>query len=168
MNYCYDCSGYDPEKSVYSDEVYCMRDYAHRYTKLYDYVQLVNQEVKTFAEPYSEYGWEHTGVHRGTGTIPGYVAAEQEYDGDLEVSCEDSLLIGSFSKAGGRAYMICNASELAENKTVTVQFQVRSAEAVDVYIGGAKTTVEPSAQIQLRSGEGAYLVVHEISSTCGQ
>ncbi len=168
MNYCYDCSGYDPEKSVYSDEVYCMRDYAHRYTKLYDYVQLVNQEVKTFAEPYSEYGWEHTGVHRGTGTIPGYVAAEQEYDGDLEVSCEDSLLIGSFSKAGGRAYMICNASELAENKTVTVQFQVRSAEAVDVYISGAKTTVEPSAQIQLRSGEGAYLVVHEISSTCGQ
>ena len=39
---------------------------------------------------------------------------------------------------------------------------------VDVYISGAKTTVEPSAQIQLRSGEGAYLVVHEISSTCGQ
>lgn len=166
MNYCYDCSGYDPEKSVYSDEVYCMRDYAHRYTKLYDYVQLINREVKAFAEPYSEYVWEHTGVHRGTGTIPGYVAAEQEYDGDLDVSCEDSLLIGSFSKAGGRAYMICNASELAENKTVIVQFQVRSAEAVDVYISGAKTTVEPSAQIQLRSGEGAYLVVHEISSTC--
>ena len=41
-------------------------------------------------------------------------------------------------------------------------------EAVDEYISGDDTTVAPAAKIQLRSGEGAYLVVHEISSTCGQ
>ena len=162
MNYCYDCSGYDPEKSIYSDEVYCMRDYAHRYTKLYDYVKLVNSEIKPFSLLYSEYLWQNSGVHKGKNPVPGYVAAEVEYKGDLAVECDDCVLIGSFSKSGGgRAYMLCNATELSLNKSICVKFTAIGASAVKiVYRGMIRESVLP-ATITLESGEGAFIAVTE-------
>ncbi|PWM47236.1 MAG: hypothetical protein DBX47_00970 [Clostridiales bacterium] len=157
MYYTYDVPGYTGEKQ-YNREVYGMRNYAHEYTELWDYAQVVNEEIILYADEYKKYSYEDSFTLRA-GDIPAYVEHVGEYNSnELEITSDQSLLIGVFKKkvGDGKMYIITNASEpsLRLKANITVKpinnKKIKTFVCGEEYIGNSFT---------LKSGSGAMIIL---------
>lgn len=165
VHYCYDVPGYQPGGGV-SAQVYAMRDYGHNYTKLWDYGQILHEELEVMSSVFAQYHYLNTSAYH-TKLLPAYMAGMTPFsDSDLQIlNSEQPLLIGQFSaksNSSGKAFMITNAENPGTAQTTTVSFTVSANKTVTAYYNGQATTLQVQDGVytlSLKPGAGAFVTV---------
>ena len=169
--YCYSV----PKGSSDRNYNYCILNNDNTPSKLYNYVQEINNEIQSFASAFLAYDWDEAiGIVGAEETT--FRLSSQSYDENFDykefkdvthyvsAAASHDLLISQFtSDTYGEAYMLVNYADRSDTNTVTATF--KDCDAVAIYGGddysGTPKIVELDAEgkftLELAYGEGVFV-----------
>ena len=135
-------------------------------TKTYDSVKEVDSYLDVFAVEYGKYDYTSTyriNPSRIAGETVGKLAVAKSEEA-INLKTSNGIIVGSFTgknSADGKAYVITNMEELANEVTASVTYTVPAGKTATIYKQG-KTAVLNSGEkttLTLAPGEGVFMTV---------
>jgi hypothetical protein len=137
-----------------------MLDDSGNKTPTYYAVQKTNSELKRFADIYGDYKYTSTFMLNSeivAGQKYGYLATENEACKPV-IESNNGLLVGTFEKDGGKAYVITNMQEVKDSVMAAATLTVPDAASLTIYQQGQITTVNSgTVNLTLLPGEGVFV-----------
>lgn len=166
MYYCFTC----PAVESLNYE-YCMLDPNGEPSDYYGLVQKINQEIAVFENVYTSYSYTGTfPVLSGTNDDVNLqlLANEPQYEDMLylrSVTADKGILVGTFAREGGEAYMFVNIGETEEGQKAQVTMTLENSNFAALYGKNGAGVNEDVVKgkngkfsFTLEAGEGLFVV----------